>query len=797
MRAVSLIELLEDRIAPAAVTISANGKTATYTDSTGDMVQVATTKGKFTAAQFIFDPNTAGQLTELALTGDSAFTGAKISFTVSPSMGSSSVVNVGFINATNLNLGSVTIPGDLGGIDVGGGATGNALGKLTVNSLGAQGAATQGGLSTVSTVSNITGSVGQVNVAGNVDGSITMQDYKNRPGTGNIGQLNIGGSLDGNTSTGAGEISFTGKLGTAVIGGGIEGGSQNSSGSIAGSYAELSRIGSVTVKGTVPDNPNPSPFQSALGTSILGGAGNSSGGILAVTVGSVSVAGDVDGGTGNASGGIQGGTRLGKVTIGGSLIGGNFVAGSPSEANSSGVVFGETVVSVTIGQNIYGGSGLNSGEVLAAGTLRKVTVMGDVTGGSAGQASASGLSGTINAQALGTVVIEGSLIGGNLVSGDANQTGSEDGAIISGTTIGNVYIGQGLAGGTGPSSGMISADNGGLGTLMIGGANAAGGNVVGGAGASSGTVSVDGPIRNVTLTQDLTGGAGTGSGLFQVNGAINSLVIGGNVTGGTADNTGTISVFGLLKSASIEGNITGSSSGATMLSDTGYVQADGIGTMRVGGALTAGTAGSGGLDTSGAIRSTVAIGSITFGSLVGNATNPAIISAVGRANLAANARSDVAIGSVTVTGDATYADILAGYSTDTQNGIAPLGTGVSANAQIGTVTIGGNLTATNIIAGVGPGASGFGTAGSAALGGAGVTDLPSIISKISKVIIVGTVEATASATDTYGIAAQYIVSARVDGTPLALVPGPDNDTFADSSEHRLPDASGDVVLYEV
>jgi len=344
---------------------------------------------------------------------------------------------------------------------------------------------------------------------------------------------------------------------------------------------------------------------------------------------------------------------------------------------------------------------------------------------------------------------------------------------------------------------MISADNGGLGTLMIGGANAAGGNVVGGAGASSGTVSVDGPIRNVTLTQDLTGGAGTGSGLFQVNGAINSLVIGGNVTGGTADNTGTISVFGLLKSASIEGNITGSSSGATMLSDTGYVQADGIGTMRVGGALTAGTAGSGGLDTSGAIRSTVAIGSITFGSLVGNATNPAIISAVGRANLAANARSDVAIGSVTVTGDATYADILAGYSTDTQNGIAPLGTGVSANAQIGTVTIGGNLTATNIIAGVGPGASGFGTAGSAALGGAGVTDLPSIISKISKVIIVGTVEATASATDTYGIAAQYIVSARVDGTPLALVPGPDNDTFADSSEHRLPDASGDVVLYEV
>ena len=84
-----------DRIAPAAVTISPNGKMATYTDATGDTVQVTTTKGKFTAAQFIFDPNTAGQLTELALTGHSDFTGANILFTVFPVAGGSSAVNVG------------------------------------------------------------------------------------------------------------------------------------------------------------------------------------------------------------------------------------------------------------------------------------------------------------------------------------------------------------------------------------------------------------------------------------------------------------------------------------------------------------------------------------------------------------------------------------------------------------------------------------------------------------------------------------------------------------------------------
>jgi hypothetical protein len=140
-----------------------------------------------------------------------------------------------------------------------------------------------------------------------------------------------------------------------------------------------------------------------------------------------------------------------------------------------------------------------------------------------------------------------------------------------------------------------------------------------------------------------------------------------------------------------------------------------------------------------------------------------------------------------------YADILAGYDTNTNNGTTPLGTGVNADAQIGTVRIDGNMTATNIVAGVGPGTTGFGTAGSAALSGTGVTDMPSIISKISQVIITGTASAT---TGTYGIAAQYIVSASYNGAALPLKAGPDNDTFAASSDHALG-SSGDVFLYEV
>jgi hypothetical protein len=274
--------------------------------------------------------------------------------------------------------------------------------------------------------------------------------------------------------------------------------------------------------------------------------------------------------------------------------------------------------------------------------------------------------------------------------------------------------------------------------------------------------------------------------------------MGGNVVGGTADDTGEIVVLGLLKSANIGGDITGSSSGATKLTNTGYVQANGIGTMTVLGALTAGTAGAGGLDTSGAIRSSISIESLTIGSVVGNSTNPAIISAVGQGNLTGKAKTDVAISSLKIT-TTTYGDILAGYNADTQNGAAPLGTGVNADAQIGTVMI-GTLDTTNIVAGVGPGGTGFGTAGSAALSGAGVSDLPTIISKISKVVILS-VDANAG---TYGIAAQYIASATVAGAKLVspkLKAGADNDTFAAGLEHNLlttlPVTATNVFLYEV
>lgn len=995
MRAVSLIEPLEDRIAPAAVTIAPNGKMASYVDSNGDTVHVSTTKGSFTytagsttsSPEFQFnDATDSGQLTALVLTGDTSFSGSAISFTVTPRSGGSTSVNVGYIDAAGLSLASVTVPGDLGRIDVGGGSSSLALGKLTVHSL-CNLSDTQGtngsGNSLFSSTSNITGSVGTVSVAGNLDGLLFVQDFNSRPGTGSIQHLVVGGSLDGSGSTSAvstdpspGDVFFTGSLGTAIIHGGIAGGSAAFSGSIGGYSADFdgqgnlqvnglavsAKIGSVSVLGNVPDDQNPSPLPGVISTSIFGGSGSYSGGVIASTISSVHVAGDIAGATGGASGFIQAGTSLGTVVVGGNLIGGNAYVGSTSAADFSGLIFGGTIGSVTIGKNIEGGSGIQSASIYSTGTIHSVTVGGDIIGGAAGDSSTSGISGGVRGHVIGSVVVDGSLVGGNIGPDAPVEAASLSGFIASDTSIGSVFIGKTMTGGSGSTSGVIQAEAGSIGSVTIGkdagtsadpsiaggagsfsgrisatttigsislahgltggsgassgfitsqgalsslsiggdiiggtgsnsgevstsgllkslkvegsvtgaaGANSgyidaqdgvtslsikgsltggggAGsgeifvtgtlhsaailGSVTGGAGASSGFIDVAGPIDSLAIgsssiadSGSVLGGSGSGSGAIDANGligkisllgaltggpgassgmigsgvGINTLVIGGNVNGGTANSTGDILVNGLLKNASIHGSIVGGNSGSAALVNSAYIQANSIGTLAVGGALISGTVDTGGsLDTSGAIRSNTSIGSISLGSIVGNSTNPAIISAVGQANVAFNATTDIAIGSVTVKGNTAWGDILAGYNTDTQNGSQPLGTGVNASAQIGTVTFDGTFQTTNVIAGVGPGANGFGTSSSAQLSGANVTDFPAIVSKISEIIIKGNLVAPPSSSETFGIAAQYVGSASIPfaASHFALIPGADNDTFAAMASHPL---GAGIYLYEV
>jgi hypothetical protein len=127
------IEVLEARIAPAAV--------LNFIDIDGDHVKISISKG------FQSDFNNAatfvgGTLTRLDVSAGAfggEFSGANIIFSVTPGAGhfGDGRFNVGEIISTGNDLGTVTIPGDLGRILAGDsdGAT-PGLKTLKVNSLG-------------------------------------------------------------------------------------------------------------------------------------------------------------------------------------------------------------------------------------------------------------------------------------------------------------------------------------------------------------------------------------------------------------------------------------------------------------------------------------------------------------------------------------------------------------------------------------------------------------------------------------------------------------------------------------
>ena len=205
------IESLEDRIAPATLV---NPTTVTFQDKNGDAVTVTISKPLFTAASaarvFTFDTgsvngdNSVGQQLELLNITKlgSAAGGMDISITAQPVGGSVGVVNVGYINASDIDLGSVTVGGDLGRI-----AAGDrnfltpGLNSLTVQSLGAQGIATQiagGNLDSL-----IAGGVGSITVNGNIDGaSIGIGGGPH----GLLGSLTVTGSIAGGSTANAGRF---------------------------------------------------------------------------------------------------------------------------------------------------------------------------------------------------------------------------------------------------------------------------------------------------------------------------------------------------------------------------------------------------------------------------------------------------------------------------------------------------------------------------------------------------------------------------------------------------------------
>jgi hypothetical protein len=190
----------------------------------------------------------------------------------------------------------------------------------------------------------------------------------------------------------------------------------------------------------------------SIGRAVIGsitGTGLVDSGTLATSgpIRTLVVQGNIEGGTVNGTGVIFCGQRIGSLSIGGSLIGG--------DANLTGAVVadeGGSFGSVTVGGSIQGGSGEFSGTILSDGGIRRVTVNGDVTAGSAFA------SGSIIGTSSKSISIGGSLNGGPAVSGILMETtlsrltlGGTDGTngpayVIGGTAIGKIAVAESMKG---------------------------------------------------------------------------------------------------------------------------------------------------------------------------------------------------------------------------------------------------------------------------------------------------------------------------------------------------------------
>ncbi len=803
-------EILEARIAPAAV--------LTFTDTDGDLVTVSASKGTGTDLHAVVDPflvpaGAGRQLQQLALnTRAATFQGATI--VISAAGSGNGTVDIGYINATGLDLGSVTIDGDLGQIDAGDADTRTqAVCSLSAGSIGVRGLDTQaaGGI----LQSTLVGRLGALTLAGNLQGASLLvlgsafdpdpnvHDRFDTPGS--IGAIDIGGSLLGAASAKSGSIEAKGAIGNVHIGGNIAGGVARESGRI---FSE-DRIAAVRVDGSIVGGANVAAQESGqvfgaggiasvvVKQSLLGGDATRSGFIGAVRgIGSVSIGVDVRGGRDDDSGAIGCLGVLGRVTIGHDLVGGG-------GTRSGTIQCADRIPTVSVGHDIQGGDGLLSGVIGSAKTIGSTFVGGSIRGGAGPQSGAVG-----SFLALGAVHVVGDVAGG---------TGGSSGQIVSISKIASVTIDGSLLGGIGFESGAIGTNTG-LGPIKIGGDLRAGQGDRSGAIIGDSTSDTPTTIASVTIGGSLNGlpssaprfSAGPGSGgggptpgfeagtIFS-DGAIGSVIIEGDVVGGDLTETGSIRAA-TIQSITIRGNLTGgggsssgilrggTSIGAVHIdgflqggagADSGQVFGGSIQSVFVGrnlrggsGALSGGIVSSAGDIGAVEVRGSLLVGSATLSGFISSAGT---LGSVKAATFAGNPShrllisAATSIGAITVANQVVDTDIFAGVAT----GSAP----ANPHAQIGTIVVGttgaGNVIGTNIVAGAAPGEDGvFGTADDFAAP-TSPGDTSTTLSRIASVIVKGSIlfeDSTA-----FGIVAQHIVAVKVAGTAIKLKTGPTND----------------------
>ncbi len=195
------------------------GRTATFTDVDGDRVTVTVSRGTLTAANLTLVPAGVGaQLALVDLLGDPAFAGANLTVAVRRGPVGDGLANIGHIDASGVDLGTVQVKGDLGRIDAGDADTSTpGLRSLAANTMGRAGLAAQ--LPVGSSRSEITGELTSLRLLGGFrDASLSID--------GEIGSVTIGGGVR------EGTIEASGDIARLAIKGSLLGGAIRSDGAI-------------------------------------------------------------------------------------------------------------------------------------------------------------------------------------------------------------------------------------------------------------------------------------------------------------------------------------------------------------------------------------------------------------------------------------------------------------------------------------------------------------------------------------------------------------------------------------
>jgi len=309
-----------------------------------------------------------------------------------------------------------------------------------------------------------------------------------------IGSI-VGGSEDGSAII-SGDFAAGANIGTIKVLGAIKGGAGEDSGEIL-----APRIKNVTAE------------------SIEGGAGNRSGVVRSgSSIGSLKVFGDIIGGSGAStgddlllSGGVIAATKIKNIRIDGTLQGG-------SGGNSASIIAGGPVQKIRIGEDIRGGAGSGSGTLQVSGNVKSLrlgttsatgTLLdGDLLGGTGAESGRIQVNGKI-----GTAQIFGDVKGGS-----GSITGGLDagGKIEKIEIFGNLEGGHGTANASLTNSGFVAARA--LGSFVLNGDLIAGD--VNGASfiASSGAVRVVDSVNHLTIRGDVVGKDGNAATISALGG---------------------------------------------------------------------------------------------------------------------------------------------------------------------------------------------------------------------------------------------------------------------------------------